>query len=888
MNTRRRKLGALSALLALASIAPSGPSAQDLPIYSPHLACSGSSASAPQNTTLITQLPCEDTGLLRDVATGNIRTVAGNGTLGWTGDGGIATEATLNQPEGVVVDRSGNLYIADSFNHLIRRVDASTGIITTIAGIGEPGFGGDGGPASEAQLSQPRGMALDAAGHLFFSEVGNRRIRRIDAGTGIITTVVGGGQISLDGVPATEVTGFFNLRGRLAFDAAGDLFFVDADRIRRVSAGEDGLLTGALDEIITTVAGVGTSGFSGDDGPARSAEFWSPFDLDFDPLGNLYIADTLNHRVRRVAPGSDGLLRGDEDEIVTTVAGGGESTDDGIPATSALLFRPVGVSVDPSGNVHFTAMLLTNLRRIDALTGVISTVAGGGNALGEDIPAATAALGGYFAFDFDVEGNVFIPEWSAHRIRAVHLSTPFTYEIVEGPSHGLASLSADGELQYEPNSDFVGDDTITFRARDAVGRPTPTATLSITVTAVDADVAVAMTALPVSGVSEEGKITYTVTVTNHGPADATNVSLLDVLPNGINLRYVTLAPSQGTCSQTQNVVTCVLGSIANDATATVSIVVHPLTTGAMTNSVSVSADPLDPDTLNNATSVSSAVTTVLLTDLRIVQIDSPDPVVAGKPLTYRLTVTHLTNTCANDVVVSDLLPQTVDLLSVTPSQGTCTGLSCNLGRMCPGESATITIVVTPTDAGTLVNTAIVQDRPSDPAANNMATATTRVVPATVVLNVAETVGVSDSIQLLPAAMINVSENVVVSDRPLVVPPVVLSVSESVTVSDGVAVVPPVIIGVSESITVGDAVGMLPAVLLRVSESVSVLDAAGVLPAVLLRVSESVAVLDGVGVIPPVVIRVSESVGVADGVRLLPVIMIKVTEGVTVTDSPIVR
>jgi uncharacterized repeat protein (TIGR01451 family) len=824
MSTCRGKLAATTALLALAATAPSGPSAQDLAVYSPHLTCDDSSASVPQNTTLVTQLPCSDTGLLGELAAGHIRTVAGSGAQGWTGDGGTATEATLNQPEGVVVDRAGNLYIADSFNHLIRRVDASTGIITTIAGVGEPGFGGDGGPASEALLSEPRRVALDAAGHLFFTDFGNHRIRRIDLGTGIITTVVGGGTVSADGVPATEATGFFNMRGGLAFDAAGHLFLVDEDRIRRVSAGEDGLLTGAPDEIITTVAGVLSPGFSGDEGPAFSAQFWSPNDLAFDPLGNLYIADTLNHRVRRVTPGTDGLLSGADDEIVTTFAGGGELTEDGIPATSASLFRPVGVTTDSSGDVFLGAFSPHGLRRVDAMTGLISTVAGGGDAVGEDIPAATAALNGYYWFDVDVEGNLFIAEWGSHRIRAVRLAPPFTYEIVEAPSHGLANVSADGELQYEPNSDFVGSDTITFRARDAVGRPSPTATLAITITpSPDADVAVAVTALPSSGVSAEGKITYTVVVTNHGPAEATRVVLTDTLPTGINLSFVTVTPSQGTCGQNLGLVTCDIGPIANDATAAVTIVVHPLTTATKTNTASVAADQFDPDTANNTHSLTSALTTVVLTDLRLIQTDSPDPVVEGRTLTYQLTVTNLQNSCANDVIVSDTLPLNVNLVSVTPSHGTCSGLSCNVGRLCPGESAAITIVVTPTATGTLVNSATVQDRASDPAGNNTARATTKVVPVTVVLNVAETVGVSDSVRLLPAALIKVSETVIVSDTPLVIPPVVLKVSESVGVSDGVRAIPPVVIRVSESVRATDGVTLLPSIVIRVTERVTVTD-----------------------------------------------------------------
>jgi sugar lactone lactonase YvrE len=231
-----------------------------------------------------------------DGATGVITTVAGTGPTGseagsFSGDGGPAVNANLRFPSSVAVDASGNLYIADGGNHRIRRVDSVTGIITTAAGSGSFGFSGDGGPATDAQLA-PSDIAVDASGNLFIADANNNRIRRVDGATGVITTVAGTGTAghSGDGGPATSAS-LFSPRG-VAVDAAGNLFFaVASNRIRRVDAA-----TG----IITTVAGSGASGFSGDGGPAISASLFGPAGVAVDAAGNLFIADFRNNRIRRV------------------------------------------------------------------------------------------------------------------------------------------------------------------------------------------------------------------------------------------------------------------------------------------------------------------------------------------------------------------------------------------------------------------------------------------------------------------------------------------------------------------------------------------------------------------------------------------------------------
>ena len=265
-----------------------------------------------------------------------IDTVAG---LRVIGDGGPASEGQFYLPTGVAVDGAGNLYIADTDNHRIRKVDAA-GTITTVAGTGESGFSGDGGPASEGQLHRTYGVAVDGAGNLYIADADNNRIRKVDA-AGTITTVAGTGEsgFSGDGGPASE--GQLDFPVGVAVDGAGNLYIADADnnRIRKVDAAGT----------ITTVAGTGESGFSGDGGPASEGQLYYPYGVAVDGAGNLYIADTDNHRIRKV----------DAAGTITTVAGtGGEGQ----------LYYPNGVAVDGAGNLYIADTVNHRIRKVTLLT----------------------------------------------------------------------------------------------------------------------------------------------------------------------------------------------------------------------------------------------------------------------------------------------------------------------------------------------------------------------------------------------------------------------------------------------------------------------------------------------------------------------------------------
>ena len=266
----------------------------------------------------------------------NLKVVAGNGTPGYTGDGGLATHAQLNQPEGVAVDSAGNIYIAEWINAVIRKVDANTGNISTVAGNGTQGYHGDGGLATLAELSESSGVAVDRAGNIYIADNGNDLIRKVDAATGIINTIAGLGTLDYthNGVPASQSVIFEPWA--VAVDSAGNIFFdeVGNNVIREISA-----TTGN----ISTVAGNGTAGYSGDGGPATQAGLCNPWRIAVDKLGNVFISDGTS-RIRRVDAKS---------HIITTVAGNGTEgfTGDGGAATAAEI-SPAGVAVDGNGVLY--------------------------------------------------------------------------------------------------------------------------------------------------------------------------------------------------------------------------------------------------------------------------------------------------------------------------------------------------------------------------------------------------------------------------------------------------------------------------------------------------------------------------------------------------------
>lgn len=326
-----------------------------------------------------------------------ITTIAGNEIMGYSGDNGSAVNAELNSPSGVAVDSDGNIYIADTDNNCIRKVDTN-GIITTIAGNGTPGYSGDDGPAVDAELDHPSGVAVDSDGNIYIADTENNRIRKIDGITGIISTVAGEeaqlnspyevafdtedniyiadthnsrickidtngaittvagkgtfdfggfGGYSGDGGPAVEAE--LNWPHGVAVDSDGHIYIADSinNRIRKVDS-----KTG----IISTIAGGEEIGYAGDGGPAAEARLWQPEGITVDTGGNICIADSFNNRIRNI----------DANGIITTVAGNGTAgySGDDSPALNGQLFFPRGVAVDANGNIYIADTVNNCIRMV--------------------------------------------------------------------------------------------------------------------------------------------------------------------------------------------------------------------------------------------------------------------------------------------------------------------------------------------------------------------------------------------------------------------------------------------------------------------------------------------------------------------------------------------
>lgn len=349
-------------------------------------------------------------GLLTATCAQPVQTVAGTGTAGFSGDGGPAKEARLAVPAGIAVDAKGTLYICDSGNARIRIIDAS-GTIETIAGIGIPEFSGDGGPAVEAQLSFPTGIAVSSDGSIYVADTDNHRIRRI-APDGTITTTAGTGNqgFSGDGGPAAAAE-LSNPTG-IALDSKGNLYIADFgnSRIRKVS----------VDGVISTVAGSSSIGYDGDGGPATKAAITSPYGVAVLPPGELIFTDFSANVIRAVSP----------EGIITTLAGTGVPgfSGDGGPSRQAALWNPAGVAAAPDGTIYFADSGNNRIRAILPNHSIV-TVAGSGQEEpfnGDGVPAETINLSAPTAVAVSGSKLLFTDD-GHHRVCLIDLSLAVIY-----------------------------------------------------------------------------------------------------------------------------------------------------------------------------------------------------------------------------------------------------------------------------------------------------------------------------------------------------------------------------------------------------------------------------------------------------------------------------
>lgn len=369
-----------------------------------------------------------------DAATGIITRVVG-GSYGFCGDGGNALDACFDYIVGFTIDAEGNLFLADRFNQRVRRVDARTNIVTTIAGDGQERFSGDNGNALAASLNNPSAVAVDGSRKvLYIADAGNDRVRRMDLVTGIMTTAAGGGAVTSgfgDNGPATSAT--LSYPNGLTLDSAGNLLISDRGhrRIRKLD-----VATG----IITTVAG-SDAGSAGDGGLATAASLNDTFGVAVDAAGNVLLTDFSAYVVRQVHSTTG---------IITAIAGNrqGMVLDDNGPATAATLRGPRDVTVDAAGNLF--VLDRNRLRRVDAGTGIITTIAGGGQSptgIGDGGPAANALLGGpRGGVGLDEAGNLYIADTYNYRVRKVDVRTGVITTVA---GNGRPESSGDGGLAID-------------------------------------------------------------------------------------------------------------------------------------------------------------------------------------------------------------------------------------------------------------------------------------------------------------------------------------------------------------------------------------------------------------------------------------------------------
>lgn len=289
-----------------------------------------------------------------DVKTGALTTVAGTGEVGYTGDGGLATKAKLNEPYEIRFDAAGNLFFVEMKNHIVRRVDAKTGIISTIAGTGEEGYGGDGGPAIKAKFKQPHSIALDGQGNLYIADIGNHRVRRVKLATGIVETIAGTGESKL---PKAGGLALGNpVIGPRALYIQGDTLWLalrEGHSVWKLDLSQQDKATWSH------VAGTGKRGYSGDGADAKLATFDGPKGIVVNAAGQLDVVDTENQAIRRIDTKTG---------LITTLAGGGPKSKgyggDNGPALKARLDRPHGICHGPDGAVYIGDTLNHRVRKI--------------------------------------------------------------------------------------------------------------------------------------------------------------------------------------------------------------------------------------------------------------------------------------------------------------------------------------------------------------------------------------------------------------------------------------------------------------------------------------------------------------------------------------------
>ena len=541
-------------------------------------------------------------------STGLISTIAGNGNPTYTGDNGPAASATLNAPSGVALDGAGNLYIADSGNNVVRKIAASTGIIATVAGNGTLGSAGNGNAATAAELDQPQGVSVDVNGNLYIADTSNHLVRRVDAVSGIISTIAGNGTTnpatgdgSYSGDNGPAIQAGLNFPYAVAFNGAGNMYIPDSknDVVRKVAA-VNGVV--AASSTITTFAGTGAPGFSGDGGAATAATLWSPEGAVADPAGNLYIADTQNASIRKVSSATG---------VISTVeqTGVGEDLNGGV-FNKVYLYGPIGLFLDGGGNLYVADSLNMVVQEIQSNFAVIDFSSGPGNT------TITVRQGEKSAPQLqEVENDGNAPfDVTAISFGMNAALDPATTTCVLSPP--LMAVNEDCEIGavFAPSTTVVIPPPATQEqltgsldvATNTVNTPLAIEVVGIA-TVVNATTTSLTSSLNPSGFGQT--VTFTATVTT-GAASGTLTGTVTFAVDGVNVGQPVPINAAG---------------VAVYATSTLTVGVHQVT--ASYNS--------DPD---HFPSTSPTLTQTVLEGTRVTLTSSLNPSSVGAPVTFTATV----------------------------------------------------------------------------------------------------------------------------------------------------------------------------------------------------------------------------------------------------------
>jgi large repetitive protein len=538
-------------------------------------------------------------GPLPLIIPGLANTVAGNGAWLYVQDGVPATAASIFLPMGEVADAAGNVYISDSSNNRIRRVDAATSLISTVAGNGAAGFLGDGGPAINAEVSNPSSLALDGAGNLYIADSSNSAIRMINAATGIITTVAGmGGQPGYSGDGGAATSAKLGQPNGLVLDVAGNIYIADTNNnaIREVV-----VATG----IITTIAGTSAPGYGGDNGLATAAQFNTPWGLAMGGDGSLYIADLNNNRIRKIDP--SGM-------ITTAVGNGGVAfVGDGGPPQAAGLNNPAAVAVDVSGNIYVADSGNDRIRKVTLSTNTINTIAGnGGTAFaGDGLNSDQMAMYAPYSLFIDGLGNLYVGDLFHNRIRVissnaaslqyatirVNRTSPPQPETLENDGNDVLNLTT---LSVGSNSALDAATTTCTAGQTLAATATCTLGVEFAPTTIGTTITGAIT-LGSDAANSPGTITLTGTVLDVDPTTVTLASSANPSAFGTAVIFSATVSTAGTTETgtvqfldgTSQIGTGTLSStgIATFTTSTLALGQHSITatyTGDVNNAASTS------------------------------------------------------------------------------------------------------------------------------------------------------------------------------------------------------------------------------------------------------------------------------------------------------------